>query len=50
MTAPASAKIVAAVEKARGEGEVRMAGPVALPAPAALVPAGVVPAAVVKGN
>jgi len=45
MTAPASAKIVAAVEKARGGGEVRMAASVAVP-----VPAAVAPAAVVKGN
>ncbi len=52
MTAPASAKIVAAVEKARG-GETRMAASATLPAavvPAGVVPAGVVPAAVVKGN
>ena len=48
MTAPASAKIVAAVEKARGGGELRMAArPVAEPAPVALVPAGVVPAGAV---
>ncbi|MCL4809476.1 MAG: NADH-quinone oxidoreductase subunit M, partial [Thermoanaerobaculia bacterium] len=50
MTAPASAKIVAAVEKARGGGEIRMAASAAVPAPAALVPAGAVPAAAVKGN
>jgi NADH-quinone oxidoreductase subunit M len=52
MTAPASAKIVAAVEKARG-GETRMAASATAPAavlPAGVVPAGVVPAAVVKGN
>ncbi len=46
MTAPASAKIVAAVEKARA-GEARMASAAAVPAPAAVVPAGVVPAGAV---
>jgi NADH-quinone oxidoreductase subunit M len=45
MTAPASAKIVAAVETARGA---RTQAAAALPA--AVIPAGVVPAAVVKGN
>jgi NADH-quinone oxidoreductase subunit M len=52
MTAPASAKIVAAVEKARG-GETRTAASVSVPAaiaPAGAVAADVVPAAVVKGN